>query len=108
VILEAAQNMKFSPALKPCLVWLLLIATATLPRSNALIEDVIEVFRLGKEILHTVTGAWEVVDQTSGMSEIEIPFLKKREKKILKRMNDVSNEIHLLEKKVSHFSHKFS
>jgi hypothetical protein len=89
------------PAIKP-IVWCLLIAASfhSIPHTNALVEDVIEVLRLGKEVLHTVTGAWEIVDQTSAASEIEIPFLKKREKKILRRMSDVSNEINHLETKV--------
>jgi hypothetical protein len=82
---------------------ILLIASVIYPPSSeALIDDVIEVLSLGKEILHTVNGAWEVVEATSDQSDIELPIVKKnKEKKILSRLGDVSNGIHHLEDKVS-------
>jgi hypothetical protein len=82
--------MKFLPAIKPTLIWLLPF-TITLIRSNAVIEEAIEVFLLGKKV---VNGVWKVVNQTYEISN-------GHEEKILMQMNAISEEIHSLENKVS-------
>jgi hypothetical protein len=77
-----------------------LLAAANIFPANGLIDDVIEVLSLGKEILHTINGVWERVETTSGHWNINLPIVKQKEKKILNHLGDVSNGIHLLEDKV--------
>lgn len=62
--------------------------------SNAFIDDAIEVLKLGKEIGATLFETWEIVEQrNNGDDGVEMPFRKKREKKILNRLNEVSRRI---------------
>lgn len=68
--------------------------------TNALIDDVIEVLKLGKEIGATLLETWDIVEQRSGDGGVELPFRKKREKKILNRLNEVSRKIAAFEDEV--------
>lgn len=69
--------------------------------SSALIEDVIDVIRLGKEVTSSVLETWHFVEQTNLVNEVEVPFLKQKQKKILNRMTDLSRQIALVEDKVN-------
>lgn len=69
--------------------------------TNALIDDVIEVLKLGKEIGATLYETWDIVEQrNNGDDGVEVPFRKKREKKILNRLNEVSRKISTFEDEV--------
>lgn len=74
--------------------------------STAVIEDVIDVIRLGKEVTSSVLETWHFVEQTNLVNEVEVPFLKQKQKKILNRMTDLSRQIALVEDKVSVFDGK--
>ena len=60
---------------------------------NALVEDVIDILHLGREVIKTISSTWELADQVGGISnDIDLPFLKRKEKKILSRMAELSQE----------------
>lgn len=61
--------------------------------ANALIEDVIDILALTKEVVSAVAGTWKIVEQTKLGNDIDLPFLKRKEQKIIMRMAELSNEI---------------
>lgn len=66
-------------------------------RSEAIVEDVIDVLHLGREVIKTISSTWELADQSGVTSDIDLPFMKQKEKKILARMAELSLEIHNVE-----------
>lgn len=84
--------------------WLIYLTTLVVLLSvkptTAIIEDVIDVIRLGKEVTSSVLETWQFVEQTNLVNEVEVPFLKQKQKKILTRMTDLSRQIALVEDKV--------
>lgn len=79
----------------------LLLSISKAFESNALIDDVIEVLKLGKDIGVTLLETWDIVEQrNNGDGGVEVPFRKKREKKILNRLNEVSRRIAAFEEEV--------
>lgn len=68
---------------------------------NGLIEDIIDVLHLTREVVKSVAGAWEIVEQTQVANEIDLPFLKRKEQKIILRMAELSHEIRASEMMVS-------
>lgn len=77
-----------------------LVVLLSAKQSTAIIEDVIDVIRLGKEVTSSVLETWQFVEQTNLVNEVEVPFLKQKQKKILTRMTDLSRQIALVEDKV--------
>jgi hypothetical protein len=63
------------------------------PPTEAVIEDIIDILALTKEVIKTVAGTWEIVEQTQLGNDIDLPFLKRKEQKIIQRMSELSNEI---------------
>lgn len=77
-----------------------LVVLLSVKPTTAIIEDVIDVIRLGKEVTSSVLETWQFVEQTNLVNEVEVPFLKQKQKKILTRMTDLSRQIALVEDKV--------
>lgn len=77
-----------------------LVVILSVKPSTAIIEDVIDVIRLGKEVTSSVLETWHFVEQTNLVNEVEVPFMKQKQKKILTRMTDLSRQIALVEDKV--------
>jgi hypothetical protein len=75
---------------------ILLVVAVTLihqsPKVNALVEDVIDVLHLGREVIKTISSSWELADQVGVTNDIDLPFMKRKEKKILSRMAELSQE----------------
>lgn len=69
--------------------------------TEALIDDVVEVLKLGKDITSTLLETWNLVEQTNLGGEVEIPLRKEKQKKILNRINEVSRRINTFEDNVS-------
>lgn len=70
--------------------------------ATAIIEDVIDIIKLGKEVTEGVLETWELVDQTHLISGgVDYPFFKKQQKKILNRMNELSRQIDYAEAEVN-------
>lgn len=59
---------------------------------NALVEDVIDVLYLGREVIKTISSTWELADQVGVTSEIDLPFMQRKEKKIFSRMAELAQE----------------
>lgn len=59
---------------------------------DGLVEDVIDILYLGREVIKTISSTWELADKFGGTSEIDLPFMKRKEKKIFSRMADLTEE----------------
>lgn len=84
-----------------CIAFVVLLTISKAYESEAVIDDVIEIVKLGKEVGTTLLETWEIVEQRTGDDGVEMPFRKKREKKILNRLNEVSRQIAAFEDDVS-------
>lgn len=91
-----------------CLPFLFVLIYKT-QNINALVEDVIDILHLGREVIKTISSSWELADQVGVTNEIDLPFMKRKEKKILNRMHELSQEFKNAEMQVSfkEISHNF-
>lgn len=88
---------------KSKLFYVFLAVTICMPidRADAVIEDVIEVMKLGKDIASTLLETWNLVEQTHNKGgDAQLPFQNKRQKEILRRINEVSGQINRFEDNV--------
>lgn len=83
------------------LIVLVFMPASKFSTTEALIDDVVEVLKLGKDITSTLLETWNLVEQTNLGGEVEIPFRKEKQKKILNRINEVSRRINTFEDNVS-------
>lgn len=89
-----------------CIVlYTILFVTVCMPSSKyhqtkAIIDDVIEVVKLGKDVASTLLETWNLVEQTNLGGGVELPFRKEKQKKILNRINEVSRKISTFEDNV--------
>lgn len=70
-------------------------------QTEALIDDVVEIVKLGKDVASTLLETWNLVEQTNLGGGVELPFRKEKQKKILNRINEVSRKINTFEDDVS-------
>lgn len=70
-------------------------------QSNGLVEEAIDIIKLGKEVTVSLLETWDIIEQTHMVNEVDIPFYKKKEKKILSRMTELSRQLDLAELEVS-------
>lgn len=75
---------------------LLLVATP----AAGLIEDILDVIKLSKEVTTSLLETWEIIEQTHAVNEVDIPFYKVKEKKILSRMAELTRQIDYVESEV--------
>lgn len=87
---------------KSAFLYVILFASICM-QTNALIDDVVEVVKLGKDIASTLLETWNLVEQTNLGGGVELPFRKEKQKKILNRINEVSRKINSFEDEVSFF-----
>lgn len=66
-------------------------------QTEALIDDVVEVLKLGKDIVSTLLETWNLVEQTNLGGGVDLPFRKEKQKKILNKINEVSRKISTFE-----------
>lgn len=76
--------------------------------TEAVLDDVIEVMKLGKDIASTLLETWNLVEQTHNGDDVQLPFQNKRQKEILKRINEVSGQINRFEDDVCGFFVQFT
>lgn len=82
--------------------WLLLcllMANHSIP-ATALVEDILDVIKLGKEVTSSLLETWDIIEQTHKGNEVDIPFYKVKEKKILSRMAELARQINVVESEV--------
>lgn len=87
---------------KIIVLYTILFSSICLPGSkfhqaSALVEDVVEVVKLGKDIVSTLLETWNLVEQTNLGGDVELPFRNGKQKKILNRINEVSRKISTFE-----------
>lgn len=87
---------------------LLLILTVKTTPSAALVEEAIDIIKLGKDVTVSILETWDIIEQTHLVNEVDIPFYKKKEKKILSRMTELSRKIDMAELEVSKFANTVS
>lgn len=75
----------------------LIVILLITPQCFAVIEDVLDVLRLTREVISSIAGTWNLVEQTPLTNEIDLPFLKRKEKKILLKITEVQRQIDLTE-----------
>ncbi|XP_073830142.1 uncharacterized protein isoform X1 [Musca autumnalis] len=63
------------------------------PPSAALIEDVLDVLHVVKEVTTAVLKAWDIVKISTSNSDIDFPLMRDKQKKVLSRLREVSNQI---------------
>lgn len=68
------------------------LQTSNIEKVNALIEDVIDVLYLSREVIKTISSTWELADQVGVTNEIDLPFMQRKEKKIFNRMAELTQE----------------
>lgn len=66
-------------------------------QTDAVIEDVIEVIKLGKDVVSALLETWHLVEQTNVGGGVELPFPKGKQRKILNSINEVSRKINMFE-----------
>lgn len=85
------QNRLLKMLLKICLLFLFL-HPQSVREVNGLIEDVIDVLYLSREVIKTISSTWELADQVGVTNEIDLPFMQRKEKKIFARMAELTQE----------------
>lgn len=78
-------------------------------QSEALIEDVLDVIHVLKEVTTGVLKAWDIAQQ-SGITEqnMAFPLNRNKEKKVLARLKEVNRRISETEEKVYTRTHLFT
>lgn len=74
-------------------------------KAEAIIDDVVEILKLGKDVTSTLLETWNLVEQTNLGGGVELPFRKEKQKKILNKINEVSRKINAFEDDVCTFNH---
>lgn len=69
------------------------ILLTTTKQTEALVEEALDIIKLGKEVTVSILETWEVIEQTQGNNDGDLPFYNRKEKKILARMNELSRQI---------------
>lgn len=83
------------------LIFLLIAPLLCTNNVNCLVEDVIDILYLGREVIKTISSTWELADKVGVNSEIDLPFMQRKEKKIFARMAELTNEFRQAEMTVS-------
>lgn len=93
--------------MNPCLkLFLLLLCCQSfnVKQVNALVEDVIDILYLGREVIKTISSTWELADQVGVTNEIDLPFMQRKEKKIFSRMAELTEEFRNAEMMVKYIT----
>ena len=91
--------MKLSSSTRILALACLLCACAP-PPTAALIEDVLDVLHVVKEVTTGILKAWDIVQSTPLAQNIEFPLMREKQRKVLSRLKEVSRHISETEEKV--------
>ncbi|KAL7744960.1 hypothetical protein ACLKA6_007231 [Drosophila palustris] len=76
------------------LMLLLLVFTFSQPTpTTAVIEDVLDVLHVVKEVTTGVLKAWDIVQSSPLAANIELPLMREKQRKVLQRLKEVSRQI---------------
>jgi len=87
--------------------WVLPLLLATLVAlqqptlTDALIEDVLDIIHVVKEVTSGVLKAWDIVQSSPLAANIDFPLMREKQKKVLQRLKEVSKQIDNTEDQVS-------
>ncbi|KMZ08681.1 uncharacterized protein LOC6740015 isoform X1 [Drosophila simulans] len=79
--------------------WVLPLLLATLvalqqpTQTDALIEDVLDIIHVVKEVTSGVLKAWDIVQSSPLAANIDFPLMREKQKKVLQRLKEVSKQI---------------
>lgn len=76
--------------------------------TSALIEDVLDIIHVVKEVTSGVLKAWDIVQSSPLAANIDFPLMREKQKKVLQRLKEVSRQIDQTEEQVSQFPHSGS
>ncbi|XP_017851839.1 uncharacterized protein LOC108606329 isoform X1 [Drosophila busckii] len=75
----------------PLLVCLFLFTSPT--PSEAVIEDVLDIIHVVKEVTGGILKAWDIVQSSPLAANIEFPLMREKQRKVLQRLKEVSRQI---------------
>ncbi|VVC93972.1 unnamed protein product [Leptidea sinapis] len=79
------------------LVWAVFLAGG----ARAFVDEAVDVIRLSKEIGEEVLNSWDVLGRPfNSSSGVELPFIRRHERRVLARLGQVARAIERLEEKV--------
>lgn len=67
---------------------------------DALIDDVIDIIHVAKELSSAVLKAWDIFESSPLSSDISLPISREKNKKILNRIKELSRQIDATEEQV--------
>ncbi|XP_014085939.2 uncharacterized protein orion isoform X1 [Bactrocera oleae] len=72
---------------------------ATPSPTAAVIEDVLDVIHVVKEVTVGILKAWDIIQQSPIAQNIEFPLMREKQRKVLQRLKDMSRQIDQTEQK---------
>ncbi|EDX02318.2 uncharacterized protein LOC6525374 isoform X1 [Drosophila yakuba] len=70
-----------------------LVALQQPTQTDALIEDVLDIIHVVKEVTSGVLKAWDIVQSSPLAANIDFPLMREKQKKVLQRLKEVSKQI---------------
>ncbi|XP_068146560.1 uncharacterized protein [Drosophila tropicalis] len=83
--------------MKWAIIWLYLLVI-TKPRSCHVISEALDIIRVVKEVTEAILQTWDVVEKVPHDSDIELPILQDKQRKVMQRIDLVNQHITNLEK----------
>uniref|UniRef100_A0A1A9WCI2 Uncharacterized protein n=1 Tax=Glossina brevipalpis TaxID=37001 RepID=A0A1A9WCI2_9MUSC len=63
----------------------------------ALVDDALDVFHIVKEVTMTVLKAWNIVQESPAIQNLDFPLAREKQRKVLTRLKEVSKQIAQIE-----------
>ncbi|XP_016923096.2 uncharacterized protein orion isoform X1 [Drosophila suzukii] len=71
----------------------ILVALQQPTQTEGLIEDVLDIIHVVKEVTSGVLKAWDIVQSSPLAANIDFPLMREKQKKVLQRLKEVSKQI---------------
>ncbi|XP_054731039.1 uncharacterized protein LOC129239524 isoform X1 [Anastrepha obliqua] len=81
------------------LVVVFLLFFTTPPPADAVIEDVLDIIHVVKEVTVGILKAWDIVQQSQFAQNIEFPLMREKQRKVLQRLKELGRQIDQTEQK---------
>lgn len=97
------QLLQFQAKWATLSLWLslLLLLGGQPTPAEAVIEDVLDIIHIVKEVTTGVLKAWDIVQSSPLAANIEFPLMREKQRKVLQRLKEVSRQIDETEAQVS-------
>ncbi|XP_023032660.1 uncharacterized protein LOC6644823 isoform X1 [Drosophila willistoni] len=90
--IKAAPKCKRKPLILMLFAASLLFLSQPAP-TDAVIEDVLDVIHVVKEVTTGILKAWDIVQSSPLAANIEFPLMREKQRKVLQRLKEVSRQI---------------